>query len=463
MQTEDVLVPRRQVADVLASLRAFVCGDVFLLLVCLVTYGFLVFGQTVGAFCTLFALLILLLFLMDDTLPLLLPFLLLLAVSLLMEKEMAEYPWLFFFAVPAVPALLFRLLRGLPRARRGGTFYPLIGVSLAVALGGVGHLSPDLYFSAASFYHIAGLGVCMIFFYLLFVGGADAERTYDARDKFAMSFYLLGVFLAFLILRVYLSHVDWLEGGGIVAYRLGWDMPWRNVVSNLIVLLLPFIFYYARRHGAVHLLSACLVYLGGVFSTSRGALISGGVMMVLGFFYVAYGRPHALRATVTLLAALFLLGAVFYPHLHAFADRFLRVDGEIDWKEFFSSARVKLARHSLDDFLSSPLVGMGLGNHIYSTEATVGAFCIEYYHSLLPQILGSLGLCGVAAYGFQFYRRLRALLAAPRDAFTAAAALSYFGMLMYAQVDPSIFSPLPFAALAVLLFVAVERHTAAAA
>ena len=139
MQTEDVLVPRRQVADVLAALHAFVCGDVFMLLVCLVTYGFLVFGQTVGAFCTLFALLILLLFFMDDTLPLLLPFLLLLAVSLLMEKEMAEYPWLFFFAVPAVPALLFCLLHGLFGAAVAVEEQQIPRVLIKIALAGLEH------------------------------------------------------------------------------------------------------------------------------------------------------------------------------------------------------------------------------------------------------------------------------------------------------------------------------------
>ena len=38
---------------------------------------------------------------------------------------------------------------------------------------------------------------------------------------------------------------------------------------------------------------------------------------------------------------------------------------------------------------------------------------MPWYHMMIPQIVGSMGLVGIAGYGFQIFGRLRLIFAVP--------------------------------------------------
>ncbi|MBO5270174.1 MAG: hypothetical protein J6B77_05270, partial [Clostridia bacterium] len=78
-------------------------------------------------------------------------------------------------------------------------------------------------------------------------------------------------------------------------------------------------------------------------------------------------------------------------------------------------------------------------------------------HLYFPQIWGGLGLVGCIAFAYQAVLRVKLILFRP-NAKTVAIALSYIGLFLYSQTDPGEFIPIPFAALAVLMFVLLERH-----
>ncbi|MBR4033869.1 MAG: O-antigen ligase family protein, partial [Clostridia bacterium] len=119
-------------------------------------------------------------------------------------------------------------------------------------------------------------------------------------------------------------------------------------------------------------------------------------------------------------------------------------------------ARWKLLLRSISDFKEHPLFGIGFCStenaDIYAADG-----CISWYHLYFPQIWGSLGLVGCVAFLYQLAIRARLAIFRP-NATTVALALSYLGILLYSQTDPGEFVPIPFAALAVLIFVYLEKH-----
>ena len=64
-----------------------------------------------------------------------------------------------------------------------------------------------------------------------------------------------------------------------------------------------------------------------------------------------------------------------------------------------------------------------------------------FYHNSIAQIMGSMGLVGIA-YGVLMRDRI-ALLRAGKTPFVRALALSYLGMLLISLTNPGEFCPLP--------------------
>ena len=77
---------------------------------------------------------------------------------------------------------------------------------------------------------------------------------------------------------------------------------------------------------------------------------------------------------------------------------------------------------------------------------------------MIPQIIGSMGWVGIAAYGYQFVERLR--IAFRRvNAYTFCLFLSYMGIFLMSQVNPGEFCPVPYQMVTVTLFVLLECDT----
>ena len=80
---------------------------------------------------------------------------------------------------------------------------------------------------------------------------------------------------------------------------------------------------------------------------------------------------------------------------------------------------------------------------------------------MIPQIFGSMGVVGVLGYGYQLVTRF-ILVLRKRSAEAITLGLSYFGLFLMSQVNPGEFCPVPYAIIAVLLFVLSELRDEAA-
>ena len=178
----------------------------------------------------------------------------------------------------------------------------------------------------------------------------------------------------------------------------------------------------------------------GVVTSSLGTKI--GLIAVTLLFaafanYISYlFRCGSRRAILLHVAAVAALGVVL---LIVCIVKWDAVSAFVVKLDYFRGNMMKIAA---ENFRVYPFFGTGMGykglQGIYSHKT--GMF--GCYHCLPVQIIGSLGLVGLAAYLFMFRTRVRVLRAAPDREYSTVVFLSYLGILYMSLVNPGIFCPL---------------------
>ena len=216
------------------------------------------------------------------------------------------------------------------------------------------------------------------------------------------------------------------------------------------MLAMPFPCYMALKN-RLHLLSLAGIMGCILLTNSRGGLIFGALELVICLIYLwAYDKKHRVFYSI-LIAGLFAAGvALFASVLTLYADRF--IGGSLIST---TESRWVLLLRSLDNFASAPIFGVGLGynGNLDVYNPVTGA--MNWYHMMIPQIIGSMGLVGVAAYGYQAFGRFKIWIKV-RNARNSAIFLSYIGLLLMSQVNPGEFCPVPYEFLAVMIFILLE-------
>ena len=113
-------------------------------------------------------------------------------------------------------------------------------------------------------------------------------------------------------------------------------------------------------------------------------------------------------------------------------------------------------RRAVEDFLSNPVFGRGLGyfGNRDVHHSAKGALC--WYHSSPFQVIGSFGIVGIAAYGYIFVARI--VYFARRNTLTNKFIfIAYIGMQLMSLVNPGLFSPVPYLLMMTLLFVIMDK------
>ena len=179
----------------------------------------------------------------------------------------------------------------------------------------------------------------------------------------------------------------------------------------------------------------------------------GTIAVFCCFIYMIFFDKKARFFWIGIISAC-ILGGVFVIAYLFKAYKFASFDDMF----YSNNMRIALLRRSLADFSSHPIFGVGLGytgnQDIYCPKA--GA--MNWYHMMIPQIIGSMGTVGILGYLAQFIIRARMVIKS-FDAYNANLALSYLGLFFMSQVNPGEFCPIPYSLLAVLLFMLIERRS----
>ena len=366
------------------------------------------------------------------------PLLLLNAIALRTAGEttiLLKHVWL---AVPAVLAVILHFVIYHRRMTVGKSFYPLLAVSAALLLGGVGVISPEEYFNVgASLYYILFLGLGMILFYLWMRNYMFSTPSYDLKERMLEILYFLGVFCAFSMIekgiRMYLS------AGELLPYM------WSNDICEMMLFALPIPFYYARRHFA-HFFVPFLFYIAMIPTLSISALAVGAVLLLLGMIYcwVYLPKGRVLYIFVVLFGVLAGVSLLYMKGILSF---------DLFWSFVATeeNGRGDLFLSAWQGFLRSPLVGVGIGYGAGSAEF-MGT---RWIHNWVLQIMGSMGVVGMLAYGYQTVIRAR-LIFKNTNPFRMMLGLSYASVFLISMLQPGEFCPMPYELLAVCIFAVLE-------
>jgi hypothetical protein len=362
-------------------------------------------------------------------------------------RQFLPWIWLVIFPAGAITAHIKLYPR---RFVWGRAAWAILAVSAATTLGGLGAISAKEYFAGGALYHMGMLGFGMLLFYLWLSGAVEGR---DGRlERFLPDLMLtLGLLAAFMVLHQYLSHLPrLLQKPELLAFQ------WRNNVSTILMLALPFPFYKAFRR-PLFLLAGLAMYLALLLSGSRGGMLFGTIELGMCVLFVLLAdkkrRLIYLGAAVLAVAAVVLCIPLLAPFFRPVITRFLQsvFNGE-------QEVRLQLYRRAIQDFLAHPVFGVGLGWMGNRDLHPSKDFALCWYHCAPLQIIGSLGLVGAAAYLYQYVVRVKIFLRRPATKFRLTLFLAWAGLEMMSLVNRGVFAPVPYLLILTRLLVAAEKE-----
>lgn len=385
----------------------------------------------------------------DDLISAMLPFLLLCTFTLKCYDSFDTFFAYKWAAVPAALAVIFHFTHYKKHVTIGENFTGVCAVAVAVTLGGLLSISAEDYFRAAALYHVFGLGIGMVIGYLALRASLQGRPVGQSSKRFAVFMYLWGAFAVYMVLQfIFISKGSVAETGELPYFQ------WSNNIATVLMLAMPFPFYFALGN-PTHLIPGYLTYLAVLLSGSRGGILFGTAEIIIITVYVIFASKCRSTRWIAVGTAT-LAAAVLYKNLLGLAD-LLNVSSITEGLIESGEARVVLIKRSIEDFKSNVLFGRGLG-YTGNTDAydpKKGA--LGFYHMMIPQIIGSMGLCGVIGYLWQFILRVRTVIRRITP-YTLCLFISYLGVFMMSQVNPGEFVPLPYSLTSVALFVIMEMH-----
>ena len=284
--------------------------------------------------------------------------------------------------------------------------------ALAVGFGALGlaYMIAGLFtryydFRTALFGFTQIISLCGLYF--LFYYGVDWKKT--EKDRFAFLFTILGLGIFAEVLWMYHSSGELsviLSGGAVDRGKLvtGWGMY--NNVGCVMAICAPAPLYLAvtKKRGYLYILLSMLLFLGVIFTQSRGSILFGGIALVLGIvamLVASKGRTRMINAvTVGALAALAVAALVVLLCVPTFKDAVKEVFAGIFKQGFGANGRWEIYEDGIEQFKEAPFFGVGFYqcNAFRWGDLPETAFLPPRYHDTYVQLLASGGVFALACY-----------------------------------------------------------------
>ncbi|MCL2369718.1 MAG: O-antigen ligase family protein [Firmicutes bacterium] len=213
---------------------------------------------------------------------------------------------------------------------------------------------------------------------------------------------------------------------------LGWSPS--NLIGIKTALILPFVLYrmYNAKQPIVYFVVVCAALFAIIYTFSRNAVMFA-VPMFLAVSVFALLRAKGKK---TLWVAYSVTAAIGIITLIAFWTPI------INSLDFFNSlgiedrGRFDLYRAAVEHFFSAPIFGVGFGYLTGETER-IG---YSLYHNHILQFLASMGIVGLAAYGFHRAQTVK-LLIKKIDRIKIFIFISIVMFVLTASLDNTLFNP----------------------
>ena len=425
----------------------------------------------------------------------------------------------FVMGAPAVLGVLCHFIFYRKAPHKGNLTKGYLVLAVALALGGLFSISAKDYFSGTSLYYTYGLGFGLLLLYSLLIRGVNPRDEYDTKEFVAKTAFYCGLYVLFMIALQYLANLSEIREGWDFSERRLSSMS--NNLSTTVLLTMPFLFYLSKKggaRGAVSFLVGVLEGIAAVLSLSRGGMIFASAMCVWLIVYTLWTDKQGRIRDAIILASVAAVSLVFFfVFREAFADLYgtgVITSGSLVKYIFialaFGTIAVTAYAHYLfrlrdkkkrrthlailssvgvlclvlfivefdslkpilikadyyrgnmmiiaaKNFKTYPIFGTGMGYRGLRSVYLNKKGMFGCYHCLPVQVVGSLGLVGVAAYLYMFKERISSLQKCKNAPFASAVFFSYFGLLWISMVEPGIFCPVVYGLQLAVYFIAAER------
>ena len=440
----------------ITAVRKFMLSKTFIVIQCVIAAAFiilrgknditmLVYGDLV-----LCAITSIILVLCDDIIATTMPFLLICCISIKCYDSFNVFIKYIWFAPIVLIALLFHFIVYRKPFKPGKTWKGAAAVAVAVTLGGLGKITAPEYFSGTAMFYTIGLGIGMLGLYFLMNTHFQTSNNYTLRFHFSFIMTMMGIFCVFMIGHHYILYLDNFLNKMSPLY-----FQWRNNVSTLLMLSMPFAFFLSSKK-YVFIFAGFAEFAGILFTGSRGGALGGTIELALCLFALIYSDRHNRKKNLLLIAGAVFVAITFFlkPIFNFFTPVLLRLaDGD--------EIREGLITRAVEDFKSNLLFGRGLGYNGNTDVHNPAKFAICWYHSSPFQVIGSFGLVGIAGFGYQLYNRMHVVWGRITQ-FNITLFISYAGLFLMSLVNPGEFCPIPYGMIATLLFIICDKNNIAA-
>ena len=335
---------------------------------------------------------------------------------------------------------------------KGKLYLPLIFVSVAILIGGVG--SPYIKDYMRGFATAVAVGPVLLLVYFIFTSYVCPPKPVDKKMSVCYLLTVLGVAVSLEIVlhRYFCSFPDLIANHD--------DLGWNNVngVGALLIFTIPACWYVITRnkHVVLSLLSIVIIYTGVFLTKSDGCIGTALVFIpVLALFSVF--RGDNLHKNV--LAKIFLVVLLIMVAIAGFALTKTSIKSVWDFlilKLSNDTNRTLLYKEALELFKAFPILGVGQGYYNPDGWLITSAVVAYNFHSTFFHVLATMGIVGVIVYIYYFVQRYRILMH-NNSAFNLFMFFAFTMYEIYAMVDTGEFNVMPALLVVTLTLIFVER------
>ena len=300
-------------------------------------------------------------------------------------------------------------------------FLPLCILTVGMLLNGADN--PD--YKAMNLVWGALMMLVYFFLYLVIYLGLKDEDPEDMAKYFTYMTLLTSWILLLQMAEIYF--VDGVVVKGVIDRgRITTGYGVCNLVGFHITTLIPVNFYgFIRgKAPAISLVTAALLWIAGIATTSRNAALVGTAYflfcLVFSFIYV---RRDAKRRIMAIVTSAIIVGIVALIYYYCYNHHLVRAEGMkaiVDSitalaKQYLSrgmdsSGRTDIWMECVEIFKEHPIFGAGFFGMRVAAQFVPAEYIPEYAHNTIFELLAATGIVGTVSYGIYRLATLRLML-----------------------------------------------------
>lgn len=428
------------------GIRKFLVSDWYTVFIFVLSCIFLFTGKEVWGTMVISTIIAITLVLTDDLMPGLQGIVLIACFAIRAKYSLPEFLRTWPLAIPIGICFFSHFFIYPKKLQKTSVFPGILATSIAVTVGGVGIIYWKTYFSPTSIFYMCFLGFGMLLIYMYMCCSLSPDRGYDFESKFCkMMISIIPMLCVCLAFEYFMRRAEFLSSMTVIPFQ------WRNNASTLLMLAMPFAFYFSVRKFAYSLVGL-LAYIAIIFTGSRGGLLFGAAELAICVIaMIIVDRKH--RKYYGIAIAVLCVAAIVMRH-SIYETLSYTIQRLLDPNE--NSTRIEQIKRGIIDFKANPINGRGIaymGNRDVHPSAK---HTLCWYHCSLVQVPGSCGTVGILAFGYLVYLRIKCFKN-NMSLFSLVLFISYIGLEMMSLVNPGIFVPVPYLFLVTIFFVCMEK------